>query len=207
VFALTRSAGVADPAVLEVAWDEPALGAAQDEVMTLHAPPGARLPLDDGAAGAVVLSDPPRDSLPELIHEAKRVATSAIVLSVDLPAVAGRMASELAPDGWVGQEHRGVGKHVLEWADASDRRAEIAAELGLSGIQDRDGWLALFAAGTFGETHRRLFAFFPEAPEDPPDSVRVDAQRVERWRPPPPDPRPSEERRGAVRRALGWVWR
>ncbi|HEV3229133.1 MAG TPA: glycosyltransferase [Solirubrobacteraceae bacterium] len=186
ILALTRAADIPDAAVLEVTWGEPLLGATSSEVVTVRSP-DIRLPLDDGAAAAVVLADPPPDLVLELIEEACRLATHLVIVSTDLKTVSGRAAGELARPGWRGDECRGAGTLALALADEGDRSPEMQERLGLSTIQEREGWLALFAAGAWGSSHARLFRFTAEVPRSAPSSVRYASDRLDRWRPPAPD--------------------
>jgi GT2 family glycosyltransferase len=195
VFALTRAARVPDEAVLEVAWREPWVGAVCDDVVTIHSPGEGRLPVDDGAAAAVVLVDPPADSVSDIIDEACRVATTMVVVGAELKTVGGRAAAQLAPPGWSGFEHAGPGTRVVALAEEGDRSPEMKQRLGLSTVQDRDGWLALWAGGTFPPSHRRLFAFTADAPGKAPPVVQWEPERLDRWRPQATEPAEPEARR------------
>ena len=73
LIAETRRAGIADAAVLELSWTEtPAVTASVPGTVAVHRPATAELPFVDGAAGAVLLLDPPREHAAELLHEACR---------------------------------------------------------------------------------------------------------------------------------------
>ena len=60
IVAETRRQGIADTAILELAWDGHVLGPAVPGVISIEPPAGNVLPLDDDAAGAVVLKLPGR---------------------------------------------------------------------------------------------------------------------------------------------------
>jgi Glycosyl transferase family 2 len=196
VVAETRAAGVADAAVLELAWSEPVLGAALEEVVTVTAP-SLRLPLEDGAAGAVVFVDPPQRAL----DEAVRLASSLVILVCDLEAVGGAGADELAPEGWSGVERPAIGSLPLELARAGDALQLMAGSHRYTTLEDRERWLELFAAGVFGEAERRLFVLRRDAPA--PERV-VGAERLPRWRPAPRgDERRPPSRAARLRYELG----
>ena len=77
IVAETRAGGVADAAVLELAWtDTPAVGACVPSAVAVHKPAFSDLPFGDDAAGAVVLLDPPADQAAALVAEACRVAAA-----------------------------------------------------------------------------------------------------------------------------------
>jgi hypothetical protein len=83
----------------------------------------------------------------------------AIVLRTTLRAVGGRLADELAPDGWRGEERPAVGDAVMALAEAADLSPVLRARLGVDALQHRDEWLRLLAAGAFGPSERRVFVF------------------------------------------------
>jgi Glycosyl transferase family 2 len=198
-----RAVEIPFPSVLELAWSAPAVAAAFPEARAL-APPPARLPLGDGAAGAVVLVEPP-DTTP--VGEAFRVAAKLVVLEAGLEAVGGRLADELAPAGWEATERSGQGAIPLELARHGDQIPELAAGERFTTLEHRDEWLAFFAAGAFGTGATRLFVFRRTEPLAVPERVEA-PEDVEWWQPEPRvsvSPRPSLRRRarafvGRVRR-------
>jgi hypothetical protein len=87
----------------------------------------------------------------------------AVILVATLADVDGRLADELAPPGWRGEERPGINDAVLALAEAADTSPVIRARLGLNPLQHREDWLRLLAAGAFGATARRVFVFTPDA--------------------------------------------
>ena len=180
----TRRLGVPDAAVLELTWGEPAIAASLPSAVALPRPETGPLPFDDDAAGAVVLVDPPAERADELLREAHRVATHAVLVVGSLASLGSRTAGELAPAGWTGHEAHGPGDVSLELAAAACGDAGIQAKLGPRTIDDRERWLAMFAAGAFGVGTRRLWIWTPrEAASECPEAVRWDPARVQPWRP------------------------
>lgn len=204
LIARTRAAGVPDRSVLEVAWGAPALGAAVAGPMTLHEPPAGRLPLEDDAAGAVVVSNAPADRTPELLAEAFRIAVRLVVLDTSLHAVEGRLAEELAAPGWHGVECRAVGELAMALAREGDASASLADRLAPTTLEHREGWLALFAAGAFGLAEKRMFVFDTGERRTVPPVVRHDPAAVTSWRPekPPLDAAREHRRRETIQRAV-----
>jgi hypothetical protein len=189
--ARTRAAGIPDASVLELAWSAPAVGAALPASVCLLEPDPAALPLDDDAAGAVVLVDPPKGHGPRLVAEAARVAAGMVVAIADLDAFDARTAQELAPPGWTGEEAHGPGDVTVALAACAEREAEIAARLGPATLEDREAWLRFFSAGAFGSGRRRLWVWRPEEAVALPRRVHLDASRARPWRPvPAPAPEP-----------------
>ena len=191
--AAIRAAEIPASSVLELAWAAPAFAAVFPEARAL-VPPPARLPLADGAAGAVVLVDPPDTAL---LEEAFRVAAKLVVLEARLGAVGGRLADELAPRGWTATELPAQGAIPLELARYGDELPELAARERFTTLEHRDAWLTLFAAGAFGSAEIRLFVF------ERTDALAI-PERVESrddvgwWQPEPraaPPPRLSLRRR------------
>ena len=210
VAAELRAAGIPDGAVLELAWSEPVLGAVLEDVVTVAAPT-LPLPLEEGAAAAVVLVDAPRAA----IDEAVRLASRLVVLVGDLEAVGGAGADEFAPEGWSGVERSGIGALPLALARAGDELEAMRTHRRYTTLEDRERWLAFFAAGAFGESERRLFVLRRDERAVPLERVRG-AEGLARWRPPArevPTPRSRLRRalaerlpprlRRALRRALG----
>jgi hypothetical protein len=182
VLAETRAAGVGDASVLEIAWGEPALGAAVEGPLTVGAPPDGRLPFDDAAAGAVVLLDPPRGAA-ALLPDACRVATRLVVAVASLEAFDGRPADELAPAGWTGAERPAIGDAQLEVARAAAGAPGLSGANAYVTLDDRERWLRFFASGAFGPAEKRLFVFSREGGAAGPPAVRHDPARVAPLRP------------------------
>jgi hypothetical protein len=194
LIAETRRVGIADEAVLELAWtDTPAVRASVPGTVGLHRPAGGELPFADGAAGAVLLTDPPRERADELLQDAFRVARGAVIALAPLATFGGRTAGELAPAGWRGREQDGPGDVALQLAGTP-----AAAELEAGTLDDRERWLDVFARAAFGASERRLWVWEPVEPQPLPDAVVVDPARVTPWEPVAPPPsrrlRPLHER-------------
>jgi hypothetical protein len=187
IVAETRRAGVADAAVLELAWtDTPAVGACVPEAAAVLRPAAGDLPFDDGAAGAVVLMDPPREHAARLVEEACRVACGPVIALAPLATFGGEPADALSPAGWTGREQPGPGELPLQFASSAD-----AAEFEKKTLDDRERWLELFALGAFGPGERRLWIWEPVEARPLPDEVRIDPARVTLWEPVAP---PQERR-------------
>jgi Glycosyl transferase family 2 len=198
VAAELRRAGVAWETVLELAWGAPILGPALDAVTTLHPPPTA-LPLDDEAAGAVVLVAPPRDLAAEAVGEAARVATTMVVAVVSLSTFSGRPAADVAPPGWSGREVPALGRLPLELARHGDELPVLTGHLRYTTLEDRQSWLELFSAASIPpEGEERLFVFTTDEAVATPERVVLPGDLVP-WKPPPrptPTPKPPS-----------WRWR
>ena len=119
ILATTRELEVPDASVLELTWSEPAIAAASPSAIAVEATGPRQLPLDDTAAGAVVLVDPPRRNAAALVASATRAATTAVIAIASLDDFDGRDAAELAPAGWTGREAAGPGDLPLALADAA----------------------------------------------------------------------------------------
>lgn len=182
VLAQTRELGVPDAAVLELTWSAPAVAAARPEVVAVERPDPRSLPLDDGAAGAVILVDPPSRHVEPLLAEAARVAARVVVAVASLDNFGARSAVDLAPAGWTGREAPGPGDLPLALAAATVGDPSVSEEVRVSTLDDRERWLSLFAAGAFGAGRRRLWIWEPVAGEAQPvpEAVRYDA-RVRPW--------------------------
>jgi hypothetical protein len=194
LIAETRRAGIADAAVLELAWtDTPAVAASVPGTVAVHRPPATDLPFVDGAAGAVLLLDPPRERAAELLQEAFRVACGAVIAFAPLKTFSGLTAGELAPPGWHGREEPGPGDVPLRLANTAD-----PAELDMKTLDDRERWLDIFGRAAFGSSERRLWIWEPLEPGAFPDEVSVDLARVTLWEAVAPPPvrklRPLRER-------------
>jgi|GEM_PF-1953851 len=187
VVARTRGAGVRDESVLELAFSAPALGAALEGPVTLKAPPAGRMPINDRAAGAVVLLDPPADRLDELLHEAFRIAARLVIVVASLEVFRAQLPADITPEGWEGHEHAYIGDLPLALARESEASGSIAREAGFGTLEHRERWLEVFGAAAFGPGERRLFVFEREAPGRTPESVHLDSRALQVWRPPPPD--------------------
>jgi Glycosyl transferase family 2 len=207
VIAETRRFGIPEASVLELTWGEPAVAAAVPAALALAPTDPAALPLEEGAAGAVVLVDPPREDAVALVGEACRVGARAVVALASLDAFGSRTAAELAPPGWIGREASGPGDVPLALAAAAAVDPRLEEKLGVRTIEDREHWLALFAAGAFGIGERRLWIWERIEPLPIPDAVRYDPERLRPIVPvavPPRPPRRSlpERVRGRARREL-----
>jgi hypothetical protein len=194
IVAETRRAGIEDAAVLELAWSEtPALGACVPEVAAVVQPQPGDLPFADAAAGAVVLLDPPREQAADLVAEACRVATGAVIAHAPLATFGGRPADELSPPGWRGREQDGPGELPLQFASAVD-----AAEFEKKTLDDTERWLDMFARGAFGPSDKRLWIWEPIEPRPLTAEVQIDPSRVTLWEAVAPPPsrklRPLHER-------------
>jgi len=190
VIAEARRMGVPEASLLELTWSGPAVGAAAPDAVVLVEPEPGPLPLEAGAAGAVVMIDPPADRASALVPEACRVAARAVIAVATLEAFGSRTAAELAPAGWSGREASGPGDVPLALAAAAAGDVSLESKLGVRTIEDREHWLTLFAAGAFGVGERRLWIWERIEPVDVPDEVRYDAARVRRWDPVAVPPRP-----------------
>jgi hypothetical protein len=197
--ALTRRDGVPDSSVLELTWRAPALGAAVPASLCVERPDPAALPLADGAAGAVVLVDPPAGRGAELLAEATRVAARIVIAIADLERFDGGTAGELAPAGWTGHESHGPGDVPLALAETADADPRIAGLLGVATLEDRERWLRLFAEGAFGVGRRRLWVWRRDEPAAMPPRVVFDPAAVRPWRP-VPAPSAAPPRKGPLRR-------
>jgi hypothetical protein len=194
-----RAAAIPPASVLELAWPPPAVGAVYDETVSLHEPPGGRLPLGDGSAGAVVVLEPPGGAVGEVLAEAFRVAAKLVVLQCELETVGGRMAHELAAEGWDGSERPALGPIVAELARRGDEVPALASEERFTTLQDRDAWLSFFEAGAFGSGSARVFVFRRTDPLPVPERVQHDDE-LPRWH---PEPRPPASARASLpRRAM-----
>ena len=150
----------------------------------------------------MVLVDPPADRADELLREAHRIATHAVLVIGRLESLGSRTAGELAPAGWTGYEAPGPGDVGLELAAAATADPAMQSKLGPRTIDDRERWLAMFAAGAFGVGTRRLWIWTPqEAPAECPDAVRWDPARVQPWQPVAVPPAPPH--RTLVKRLRG----
>jgi hypothetical protein len=179
----TRRAGVPDAAVLEVAWGGPALGASIPDVLALAAPERNELPLEDGAAGAVVLKLPPKARAVPLLHDCCRVSAKLVVALAPLDTFDANPAAELAPRGWRGREARAIGDVPLALAAAAATDTRLADLVDASTAQDRERWLELFGNGGFGKGDLRLWIWERDRPLAPPRSVGYDAALLTPWRP------------------------
>ena len=181
--AVVRNEGIAAPAVLELTWSAPTVAAAVPASVCVESPAPGALPFADGAAGAVVLTDPPTGQGAAAVAEAARVATSLVLAVAPLDAFDALTAAELAPVGWTGTEAAGPGDIPLSLAAAADANPNLAGRLGPAALQDRERWLALFAQAAFGSAHRRLWIWRPEQQAPAPERVVYDPEVVQPWRP------------------------
>jgi hypothetical protein len=179
LIAETRRAGIADAAVLELAWTEtPAVTASVPEAVAVHRPGTSPLPFEDGAAGAVLLLDPPHEDAESLVREACRIASGAVIALAPLKTFDGRAADELSPPGWRGREQAGPSDASLRLVQAVDK-----TDIHLTTLDDRERWLDVFAGTAFGSGERRLWIWQPLEPRPLPDKVLVDPARVSLWEP------------------------
>lgn len=192
VLAETRRHGIPDAAVLEVAWEGPALAAAAPACVSIAG--AASL---DGRAAAVVLNRPPAGAAEPALRAAFRVATRLVIAVASLETFPGRTAADLAPAGWDGREAAAVGD--LQRALLRDADARPEAERSVAGHADR--WIDMLARATFGESSLRLWIFerTDAAAAIAPRAVEYDPARVQRWRP-EMLARPSVPHRGPLRR-------
>jgi hypothetical protein len=206
ILAETRGLGIPDAAVLELTWAEPAVAASVPAAVAVPSPPPGRLPLGDGAAGAVVLVDPPAEGLDALVAEAWRIGAGAVIAVADLATLGGRLPADLSPPGWDVREAPGPGDVPLALARMAADDPAVAAQLGVRTLDDRERWLTLFGAAAFGAGRRRLLVWRPQAARPIPDAVR-DGTRLAVWRPVAVAPRPPRRafqervRAGLARRA------
>jgi Glycosyl transferase family 2 len=198
----TRRAGVPDTAVLALAWDGQALGASVPEVLALAAPELDELPLDEGAAGAVVLELPPKARAGALVRECCRVSAKLVVAVAPLDTFDATPAAELAPPGWRGREARAVGDVPLAVARAAAADPALAEQVHASTAEDRERWLELFAVAGFGKGELRLWIWEREQPLPVPSRVGYDPALVTAWQP-GFMAAPAPERVGRLRR----LWR
>jgi hypothetical protein len=183
VLSAIRGAGVEDGSIVELAWEGPVVGASVPAAIALDAPEDDRLPLDDGAAGAVVVKLPPAARAEALVREACRVAARVVVALAPLETFAARTAAELAPPGWRGREARAAGDLPLALAKAVSADPALKGRLDASAVQDRERWLELFAAADFGQGALRVWIWEREDPRRAPERVGYDPARVTRWQP------------------------
>jgi len=184
VVAELRAAEVPLGSVVEASWGAPVVGAALDDVVTIR-PAAIPLPFSEGAAGAVVLVEPPPDAAEEALLNAAHVATRLIVVLCPLATFGGRPASDLAPPGWTGTERPAIGQLPLELARCGDALPSMSTHARFTTLEDRDRWLTLFAHGAFepsGQT--RLFVFESHEERAMPARV-IGAENAQRWRPEP----------------------
>jgi hypothetical protein len=183
VLAETRRLGVPEASLLELSWGEHALAASVPDALALAEPENDLGTLEDGAAGAVVVLQPPPDRAAEIVREACRVGARAVLAVAPLESFAARTAAELAPPGWTGREACGPGDVPLALAAAAANDPALADKLGVRTLDDRERWLALFAEGAFGVGRQRMWVWEPVEPRPVPPAVRIDRTRVALWRP------------------------
>jgi hypothetical protein len=182
VLALTRAAEIPDASVLELAWSAPAVAATAKGAVGVESPASGPLPLADGSAGAVVLVDPPSEAAPGALGEAFRIAAHTVVALAPLGAFDGRLPADLAPAGWTGDEAAGPADVPLALAAAADADPALADRLGYKTLEEREDWLALFAAGAFGDGNRRLFVWRRAEPLAIPPAVVHDPATLPVWK-------------------------
>jgi hypothetical protein len=182
VLRATREAGVPDASVLELFWSGPAVAAAVPDATGVEAPPPPALSLAPGAAGAVALIDPPAADAETLLAAAFRTAADTVVALAPLPTFGGRLAPDLAPAGWSGRELPGPGEVPVALARSADADPALADRLGYRALEDREHWLALFAAGAFGAGPRRLWVWRRDEPLEVPPVVSLAGSGLSPWR-------------------------
>ena len=182
LIAETRRAGVADTAVLELAWTEtPPVAASVPGAVAVHRPATAssRSPTAQPVpccCSILRANMPPSSS-------ARRAASPAAQSSRwhhsrrSTGAPQGVVASGLART-----RASGPGDIPLRFASALD-----SADLELTTLDDRERWLDLFASAAFGSSERRLWVWQPLEPGPLPDTVLVDPARVTLWEPVAPE--------------------
>jgi hypothetical protein len=181
VVAVTRAAGIPDASILELSWSAPAVAAAVKGTVGVEAPAPGVLPLQAGAAGAVVLVDPPVSEASEALAEAFRVAADTVIALAPLTAFHGHLAADLAPEGWTGREAPGPAEVPLALAAAADADPQLADRLGYRTLEERDHWIAVFAAGAFGAGNRRLWIWRRSEPLAVPPAVVHDPTVLPVW--------------------------
>ena len=182
VLAATRANGIPDASVLELTWSAPAVAAAVKDAIGVDAPAPGPLPVGAAAAGAVVLVDPPAELAGAALEDAFRIAADTVVALAPLTAFGGRLPVELAPAGWTGTEAAGPAEVPLALAHAADEDPELADRLGYRTLEERDHWLAVFAAGAFGAGNRRLFIWRRSEPLAVPPAVIHDPATLPVWK-------------------------
>ena len=192
LLAETRAAGIPDASILELTWSRPAVAAAVREAVAVEAPAGD-LPVEAGAAGAVMLVDPPAGDAARALAEGFRIAADTVIALAPLTAFGGRLADELAPAGWTGHEAPGPAEVPLALAAAADADPALADRLGYRTLEERDDWLKLFAAGAFGAGQRRLWIWRRLEPLPVPETVQHDPATLAVWRATPPPVAPPRE--------------
>jgi hypothetical protein len=160
VLAETRMRGIRDRAVVELAWDGPAIGAVAPDCVAIEADRLERIPLDAGAAAVLVLKHPPTDGF---IADACRVASRLVIAMAPLTTFSGRTAADLAPAGWEGREAPATGDLQL----ALVRSAGEQVERSVAAYGDR--WMELLGNATFGESALRLWIWERSEPTTAPD--------------------------------------
>jgi hypothetical protein len=181
VVAQTRRLDVPDAAVLEITFGDHAIGASLPESFSIDDPGDAALPFTDGAAGAVVLIDPPAERAAGLVADACRVAARAVIVVAALEAFGGAPAAALAPAGWSGREAPGPGDVTSILARLGEEEPSLNGRLTASLVGDRERWLDVFAAAAFGAGERRLWIFESDEPGRTPARVAYDSERVHPW--------------------------
>jgi hypothetical protein len=197
-----RRLGIPDASVLELAWDGPVAAPCVPGVVALEAPEAGMLPFDDSAAAAVLLMRPPAGRAAALVREGCRIAARAVVAIAPLGTFEGVSAADLAPQGWSGREAAAIGDLPLALARAAGADASLEGKFESSTLDDREGWLELFAAGTVGTGTLRLWIWEREELRAQPERVVFDPGRVTPWRPESMSA-PEVRKRGMVER----VWR
>lgn len=181
VLAATRSAGIPDASVLELAWDGPAVAASARDAVAFDAPAVDALGLAEGAAGAVTLVNPPVARANALLMEAFRVAAHTVVALGPLPTFHGAFADDLAPEGWTAVELPGPAEVPMALARAADADPALKPHLGYRTLDDRDHWLTLFAQAGFGAGAARVWIWRRSEPLAVPAAVSLTGATVPVW--------------------------
>ena len=196
LIAETRRAGVADAAVLELAWaDTPPVTASVPGTVGICARRATTCRTSVGPFGCRSCSWTRRASAPRSWSvEACRVSRGPVIAVAPLKTFDGRAAAELSPPGWRGREQAGPGELATRVGRSLD-----ADDLAMKTLDDRERWLDVFARAAFGNGDRRLWIWEPLEPAPLPDEVIVDPSRVTPWEavagfPPESKLRPLHER-------------
>lgn len=199
LLAVLRAHGVPEASVLELAWSEPALAAAVPGPVCLTSPGVEDLDFGTGAAGAVALVDPPADGANELLARSFGIAADTVVGIASLETFGGCLPADLAPTGWDGRELPGPAQVALELARRADADPAFADRLGYRTLEDRESWIAVFAAAAFGTDPRRIWVWRRAVPLAVPPAVVFDPAQVTPWRGSPPSIAPAPSRTLATR--------
>jgi hypothetical protein len=183
VLAETRGRGIEDAAVLELAWEGPVVAASAPDVVAVEAPAAGPLPFPDAAAQAVVLTRPPATSAEGLLRQSFRVSARLVVALAPLRTFSGSSAGDLAPPGWDGREAPATSDIARAIARAGHADPALRGPLEASVAGDRERWLRLLSAATFGPGDLRLWIWERDVPATAPARVAYHGDGVTRWQP------------------------